>query len=87
MKDKKYHKVRSHCYYTGEYKGALHCICNSKNSVHKEITIAFHNGLNYDYYFIIKESEFTCLRENTQEYITFTLQIENKITRIDKSGE
>ena len=28
MKYKKYHKVRHHCRYTGEYKGAAQSICN-----------------------------------------------------------
>ena len=28
LKDKKYHKVRSHCHYKGEYRGAAHRICN-----------------------------------------------------------
>ena len=44
-----------HCHYTGEYIGAAHNICNLKYSVPKEIPIAFHNGSNYDYHFIIKE--------------------------------
>ena len=54
-KDKKYHKVRDHCHYTGKYRGAGHSIFNLKDSVPKEIIIAFHNGSNYDYHFIIKE--------------------------------
>ena len=93
VKDKKYCKVRDHCHYTGEYRGAAHSICNLKYSVPKKIPIVFHNGSNYDYHFIIKElaeefkKQFTCLGENTEKYITFTVPIEKEVTRIDKNGE
>ena len=93
MKDKKYCKVRDHCHYTGEYTGAACSICNLKYSVPKKIHIAFHNGSNYDYHFIIKElveefkKQFTCLGEDTEKYITFTIPIEKEVTRIDKNGK
>ena len=32
-KDKKYYKIRDHCHCTGECRGAVHTICNSKYSV------------------------------------------------------
>ena len=48
MKDKKYCKVRDHCYYSGQYRDSVHIICNLKYSVPKKILIAFHNGSNYD---------------------------------------
>ena len=55
MKDKKYCKVRDHCHYTGEYRGAAHSIFNLKYRVPKKIPIVLHSGSNYDYLFIIKE--------------------------------
>ena len=39
MKDKKYCKVRDHCHYTGEYRGAAHSISNLKYCVSKKIPI------------------------------------------------
>ena len=59
----------------------------------KKIPIVFQNGSNYDYHFIIKElaeefeKQFTCLAENTEKYITFTVPIEKDIKRIDKNGK
>ena len=89
LKDKKYCKVRDHCHYTGEYRGGVHSICNLKYSVPKKISIVFLNV----YYFIIKElarkfkKRFTCLGENAEKYLTFTVSMEKEVTRIDKNGE
>ena len=64
-----------------------------KYSVLKEIPIAFYNGSNYDYHFILKElaeefkKQFTCLGENTEKYLTLTVPVEKEVTRIDKNGE
>ena len=41
LKYKKNCKVRYHCDYTGEYRGAAHSICNLKYSVTKKIPRAF----------------------------------------------
>ena len=44
-------------------------------------------------HFILKElaeefkKQFTCLGENTEICITFTMPIEKEVTRIDKNGE
>ena len=46
--DKKHHKVRDHCHYTGKYRGAAHNICNLRYKVPKEIPVVFHNGSTYD---------------------------------------
>ena len=93
LKDKKYRKVRDHCHDTGEYRGAAQSICNLEYSVPKKIPIAFYNGFNYEYHFIIKElveefeKQFTCLGESSEKYITFKVPIEKEVTRIDKNGE
>ena len=88
LKDKKYRKGNDHCHYTEKYSGASYSICNLKYNVPKKIPIVFHNGSNYDYHLITKESaeefqkQFTCLGQNTEKYITFTIPIEKEITRI-----
>ena len=90
FKDKKCRKVRDHCHYTREDRGAAHSICNLKYSVPKQIPVVFHNGSNYDYHFIIEElseefeKQFTCLGENTEKYITFTVPIEKKLKELTK---
>ena len=59
----------------------------------KKIPTVFHDGSNYDYHFIIKElaeefkKQFTCLGQNTENNITFTVPIKKEVTRIDKNGE
>ena len=47
--DKKYHKVKDHCHYTGKHIGAAHDICNLRYKISKEIPVVFHNGSTYDY--------------------------------------
>ena len=86
---KKNYKVRDHCHYTGKYRCAAHNICNLRYKVPKEIPRVFHNGSTYDYHFIIKElvkdfnSNFECLGENTEKYITFAVPIKKKIENKD----
>ena len=89
ISNKKHHKVRDHCHYTGKYRGAGHNICNLRYKIPKEILVVFHNGSTYDYHFIIKElvkefeGNFECLGENTEKYITFSVPIKKKIGNKD----
>ena len=88
--NKKYHKVRDHCHYTGKYRGAAHDICNLRYKTPKDILVVFQNGSTFDYHFIIKdlveefEGQFECLGENTEKYITFSLPIKKELGN-DKS--
>ena len=89
-KFKLYQKVRCHCHYTGKFRGAAHSICNLRYKVQREIPVKIHNGSKYDYHFIIKElteefkGQFECLGENTEKYITFSIQIK-KENDVDKT--
>ena len=55
-----------------------------------EITVAFHNGSNYDYRFITKElanefeGKFEFLWENTKKYKAFSVSIKKEVAKIDK---
>ena len=79
--NKKFCKVRDHCDYTEQYRGAAHSICNLRYQIPKEIPVVFHNRSTYDYHFIIKQlaREFKyyleCLGENTEKYMTFSVTI------------
>ena len=83
--NKKYQKVRVHCNYTGKYRGAAHDNCNLRYKISKETRVVFHNGSIYDYKFIIKdlpkelESQFECLGENTENYVTFSVLIKKEL--------
>ena len=60
--------------------------------ISRNIPVVFHNDSIFDYYFIIKElakefeGEFECLGENTEKYITFSVQINKEIIKTDKDG-
>ena len=83
--DKKHHKVKDHCHYTGKYRGTAHNICNLRYKIPKEIPIVFHNGFTYDYHFIIKELvrefevNYECLSEKTEKYIRFSVPAKKEI--------
>ena len=82
--DKNKKKVRDHCHYTGKLRGVAHSECNLRFNVPKKIPMVLHNGLTYDYHFVIKklvkefEGEFECLGENTEKYITFSVLLKKK---------
>ena len=91
--DKKHYKVKDHCHYTGNYRGAAHNICNLRYRIPKEIPVVFYNGSTYDYHFIIKElakefdGNFECLGENMEKHITFSVPTKKEIRNRDKITE
>ena len=83
-------KVRNHYHFTGKYRGAAHSICNLKYKELKDIPVVFHNGSIYDNHLIIKqiskdfEGYLTCTGENTEKYISFSMNMIRKILIIRK---
>ena len=79
--DKKHHKVRDHCHYTGKFRGAAHSISSLRYKTPKEIPKVFHNGSKYDYHFKIKQlakefgGQFDCLGENSENILLFQHQL------------
>ena len=90
-KNLKINKVRDHCHYRSEYKGAADSTSNLKFSLPDKITIVFQNVHNYDYHFFIKElaekfeGQITCLRENIKKHKTFSIPLEKEVATIDKN--
>ena len=44
-------KVRDHCHFTGNFRGAAHSICNLRYKVPHGISVKIHNGSKYDHHF------------------------------------
>ena len=86
-KDKNHRKIRNHCHFTGNYRGAAHSICKLRFKVPNKIPVVFHNRSNYDYHFIMKElanefkDKFECLGENTETQKALPVPIEKEIKK------
>ena len=73
-------KVKDHCHFTGKYRGAACCGCNSKMKKPKFIPVVFHNLQNYDCHLFIKnlgvtEGEINCIPKTEEKYISFSKDI------------
>ncbi|XP_034266860.1 uncharacterized protein LOC117661806 [Pantherophis guttatus] len=74
--------VRDHCHTTGKYRGAAHNDCNLKlrqQSRNPVIPVVFHNLRDYDSHLLmqaiskVKGHKITCIPNNTEKYISFSL--------------
>ena len=78
---KKHRKVWDHGHYTGDYRGAVHPICNLRYSKQVDIPVAFQNGTKYDFKLLITEfakefrSEMSCIPLNTDKSMSFSIPI------------
>ena len=67
-------KVRDHCHYSGEYRGAAHSLCNLQYKIPSYIPVVFHNLTGYDAHLFIWElskfgSQMGVIAKNTEDYI------------------
>ena len=73
-------KVRDHCHFTGEYRGAAHNECNLNCKKPLFIPVIFHNIQGYDAHLFIKQlakvsGDLTTIPSTEEKYITFSKYI------------
>ena len=73
-------KVRDHCHFTGEYRGAAHNQCNLKYRKPLILPVIFHNLQNYDSQLFIKQlskisGDLSCIPSTEEKYISFSIKI------------
>ena len=73
-------KVRDHCHFTGEYRGAAHNKCNLRCRKPRILPVIFHNLQGYDAHLFIKqlaklEGKLECIPCTEEKYISFSKHI------------
>ena len=73
-------KVRDHCHFTGEYRGAAHNLCNLQCRKSLVLPVIFHNLQGYDSHPFIKQlakvkGQLTCIPSTEEKYISFSKKI------------
>ena len=73
-------KVRDHCHFTGQYRGAAHNSCNLKCKKALVLPVIFHNLQGYDAHLFIKqlarlEGDLNCIPSTEEKYISFSKSI------------
>ena len=73
-------KVRDHCHFTGEYRGAAHNECNLKCKKPLILPVIFHNLQGYDSHLFIKQlakvsGDLSCIPSTEEKYILFSKKI------------
>ena len=74
-------RVRDHCHFTGQYRGAAHNKCNLMCKKSLVLPVIFHNLRGYDAHLFIKqlaklEGNLTCIPSTEEKYISFSKSIQ-----------
>ena len=73
-------RVRDHCHFTGDYRGAAHNKCNLMCKKPRILPVIFHNLQGYDAHLFIKqlaklEGKLDCIPCTEEKYISFSKHI------------
>ena len=85
-------RVRDHCHFTGQYRGAAHNKCNLKCKKPRILPVIFHNLQGYDAHLFIKQlaslpGELRCIPSTEEKYISFSKYIKVGEYRSIKTGK
>ena len=91
-KELKDDKVREHCHFTGEYRGAAHNSCNLQCRKPLILPVILHNLQGYDAHLFIKQlsglkGELNCIPSTEEKYISFSKKIKVDEYRSKRTGE
>jgi hypothetical protein len=83
----KYKKVRDHCHWTGEYRGAAHACCNLNAREIRTIPVCFHGLGNYDSHLLLMAAErFPCdisiIARNAERFQSFNVELYEKAPKV-----
>ena len=85
-------RVRDHCHFTGQYRGAAHNSCNLQCKKPLILPVICHNLQGYDAHLFIKQlsglkGELNCIPSTEEKYISFSKKIKVDEYRSRKTGE
>ena len=85
-------RVRGHCHFTGQYRGAAHRNCNLQCKKPLVLAVIFHNLQGYDAHLFIKQlaclpGELNCIPSTEEKYISFSKKIKVDEYRSRKTGK
>ena len=85
-------KVRDHCHFTGQYRGAAHNSCNLNCRKPLVLPVIFHNLQGYDAHLFIKQlaslpGDLNCIPSTEEKYISFSKKIKVDKYRSKKTGQ
>ncbi|CAH3027156.1 unnamed protein product, partial [Porites evermanni] len=84
-------RVRDHCHFTGEYRGAAHNKCNLMCKKPRILPVIFHNLQGYDAHLFIKQlakidGKLDCIPSTEEKYISFSKVIKKNISLLTRKG-